>query len=154
MCLRCRTHCCRCDVELNDENFIADTKKRNRYICRACNIERVKKSKVDSKYSQRDYNLLRNYGITATEYEKMFDSQGGVCYICGASPKNNRLHVDHKHEKGERKQNPRGKRNRVRGLLCWQCNSAMGKFKDDPVRLRKAAEYLENPPAKKIIKEA
>lgn len=32
---------------------------------------------------------------------------------------------------------------RVRGLTCWQCNSALGLLKDDPAVARKAAVYLE-----------
>lgn len=41
-------------------------------------------------------------------------------------------HVDHCHEAG-----------RVRGVLCFNCNSAIGKLGDDPDVLRRAIAYLE-----------
>lgn len=42
-----------------------------------------------------------------------------------------RLAVDHCYASGV-----------VRGLLCFNCNTAIGKMGDDPERLRLAADYL------------
>lgn len=93
----------------------------------------VKKPKV----SARDSRLKRLYGLEPGEYEKILAFQDGLCYICGKPPKEGKnLHVDHDHKTGQ-----------TRGLLDWQCNSAIGKFKDDKQRLQKAAEYISNPPA-------
>lgn len=83
----------------------------------------------------------------------MLEKQNGSCAICKKPPSNFRLAVDHEHAVGENKRDPLEKRHRVRGLLCWHCNSAIGKFKDNPEHLRAAAEYLEDPPAKKTIKD-
>lgn len=70
----------------------------------------------------RKYNLLRNYGITEQDYERMLIDQDGVCKICGypphghgKNPESKKLHVDHDHKTGE-----------VRGLLCSRCNGALG----------------------------
>ncbi|MGW0783402.1 endonuclease VII domain-containing protein [Streptomyces sp. NPDC002913] len=61
--------------------------------------------------------------------DAMISSQSGVCTICLAAPA---VHVDHCHKTG-----------RVRGVLCFNCNSAIGKLGDDPDSLRRAIAYLE-----------
>ncbi|MFF3290030.1 endonuclease VII domain-containing protein [Streptomyces sp. NPDC003023] len=53
----------------------------------------------------------------------------GICTICLIAPA---VHVDHCHRTG-----------RVRGVLCFNCNSAIGKLGDDPDTLRRAIAYLE-----------
>ncbi|MFG3348805.1 endonuclease VII domain-containing protein [Streptomyces sp. NPDC048018] len=59
----------------------------------------------------------------------MTTSRGGLRAICPAAPA---VHVDHRHGTG-----------RVRGVLCFNCNSAIGKLGDDPDVLRRAIAYLE-----------
>lgn len=74
-------------------------------------------------------HLKRQYGITEADRDEMILSQMGICSICLAAPA---VHVDHCHETG-----------RVRGVLCFNCNSAIGKLGDDPDTLRRAIAYLE-----------
>jgi hypothetical protein len=74
-------------------------------------------------------HLLRKYGLTEAERDAMVASQMGLCVICLKAPA---VHVDHCHETG-----------RVRGVLCFNCNSAIGKLGDDPDAVRRAAAYLE-----------
>ena len=68
----------------------------------------------------------------------MFKFQDGKCAICKSedigsnAPKHNHFCVDHNHETGE-----------IRGLLCFPCNRCIGQMKDDPERLRSAADYVE-----------
>jgi hypothetical protein len=86
----------------------------------------------------RMWKLQKNYGITIEQYDAMLEAQGGVCAICKRPPKggntsSKNLNVDHDHKTGER-----------RGLLCNDCNPALGKFQDSPQLLRAAAAYLEN----------
>ncbi|WP_432191842.1 endonuclease VII domain-containing protein [Streptomyces sp. bgisy027] len=77
----------------------------------------------------RQDHLKRQYGITEAERDALAASQGGVCCICLAAVPE---HVDHCHETG-----------RVRGVLCFSCNAALGQFKDRPDVIRRAAAYVE-----------
>jgi hypothetical protein len=75
------------------------------------------------------------YGITAEQFAKMLEDQGGACAICRRSDwpgRHNSPCVDHNHTTGA-----------VRGLLCDSCNQGLGRFGDDPIKLRSAADYLE-----------
>lgn len=164
ICPRCQTHCRRCDIKLTKENKVKVGDYRDQYICKPCLNERCmlaqtkRKDKNQTwrdanKERARDWMLVNGYGITVVEYNKILDSQGGVCWICDRPPTGKRLAVDHLHSKGENKRNPREKRGRVRGLLCWHCNAALGKFGDDVTKLRKAANYLEAWPAQAVLQK-
>ncbi|MFE6890698.1 endonuclease VII domain-containing protein [Streptomyces sp. NPDC057694] len=77
----------------------------------------------------RQGHLKRHYNLTEVERDEMVASQMGICVICLNAPA---VHVDHCHETG-----------RVRGVLCFNCNSAIGKLGDDPDTVRRATAYLE-----------
>lgn len=86
----------------------------------------------------RDYDLKLRYGITLSQYAKMYDDQGGVCAICKQPEKDvdgkgrvKALAVDHDHVTGK-----------VRALLCHSCNTGLGKFRDDTSLLALAIAYL------------
>lgn len=81
--------------------------------------------------SARKSYFKRNYNLTVEDVERMA-AEG--CHICGTLDwpgQHNRPHVDHCHATG-----------RVRGVLCTDCNTGLGKFRDDPDRLEAAARYL------------
>lgn len=78
---------------------------------------------------------LRRFGLTLGQYAHLLATQNAACAICGRLDADKRLAVDHCHATG-----------RVRGLLCQNCNQALGKMQDAPERLRAAASYLERPP--------
>lgn len=81
----------------------------------------------------------KDYGLDAHSYVAMLEAQGGVCAICGRperrvdgnSQKTKDLAVDHCHVT-----------NRVRALLCSNCNTAIGLLDDSPDLLSKARAYL------------
>lgn len=81
---------------------------------------------------------LHTYGITEDEFNQMYASQRGLCRICqqpetvlGSGGKVKMLSVDHDHTTGQ-----------VRGLLCNNCNRAIGLLKDSPALLQAAIDYL------------
>lgn len=83
-------------------------------------------------------SLRENFNLSLEQYREMHDGQNGKCAICGLpetqmrSGKVKALAVDHNHTTGS-----------IRGLLCSDCNTGIGKLKDDAKILRQAAEYLE-----------
>lgn len=80
----------------------------------------------------RDSRLRSQFGITLAQYRDMEAAQDSKCAICGEKCKTGRsLAVDHNHSTGE-----------VRGLLCANCNRAIGLLQEDPDRLAAAAMYL------------
>lgn len=82
-------------------------------------------------------SLRRQYKISIEHYRQMLDAQGGCCAIYRKPEKMEikgrvvSLAVDHDHTTGA-----------VRGLLCSNCNTALGLFNDDPKLLDAAKDYL------------
>lgn len=83
---------------------------------------------MTSKEKEKDRRLYKTYGITLQEWEEMMNAQGRVCMICEMVPGTGRLCVDHVHIKGFKGMKPENKKKYVRGILCFMCNVAVGKF--------------------------
>ncbi len=84
-------------------------------------------------------NNLKKYNITLEEYDKMHLGQNGLCKICNNPETKKRkngiifkLSVDHCHIT-----------NKVRGLLCHDCNLILGYAKDSVETLKNSINYLE-----------
>lgn len=75
-------------------------------------------------------------GLSVADVAALIARQGGACAVCGdeldRAPGSRRTHLDHDHSTM-----------RVRGVLCLNCNIAIGRLKDSPRRARLAADYLE-----------
>lgn len=84
-----------------------------------------------------DAYIYRTYNISIEDYRDLYIMQEGKCYICNSSgfTISDRsavdLVIDHDHKTGD-----------VRGLLCHNCNRALGLLKDNLLYLEKAKEYL------------
>lgn len=97
-----------------------------------------------SGFCHRHYIKVRTYkkghGLEAAQTLALLTSHGPTCDICdGLQTTRNRassdvhdLYLDHHHGTGK-----------LRGLLCNNCNRALGMFKDSAELLRKAAAYLD-----------
>lgn len=90
-----------------------------------------------ARYSSKGRNelLLKKYGIGIEQYDAMLAAQGGRCATCSSPDPKTRwgvFVVDHCHASGA-----------VRELLCFNCNSGLGQFFDNPDALRAAASYVE-----------
>jgi hypothetical protein len=84
--------------------------------------------------------LKRMYHLTVDGYNFLLEKQYGVCAVCYLPPAPGKfLKVDHDHSccPGEKSC---GKC--IRGLLCSNCNSGLGMFKDNFTNLNMAIDYL------------
>lgn len=149
-CPKCEQHCVRCNIEFTSNNRSSG---RHKQYCKDCHSRLQSEYYSRNELKVRDKKLFSRFGITLDEYNAILMEQNGVCWICQRPPTGNALAVDHRHVLRDKQQDPRNTRTRVRGLLCWQCNAAIGKFHDDSKRLRRAAEYLETTPAQAVLKE-
>lgn len=90
--------------------------------------------------AERARNFKRKYGITIGQYNEMLEKQNFICAICneketsidGKTGALRKLAIDHNH-----------KTNELRELLCWRCNSTIGKINEDINLLKKMIVYLE-----------
>lgn len=140
--------CTKCGIEQSIENFYerSDQPGKRRYECKPClrasNRERHKRYLENPDWVRRrdrwlrEGQLAKDYGISLSTYQRMFDRQGGRCAVCGESEYRkvgNRtvaLCVDHDHRTGE-----------VRALLCNDCNTALGLMREGARRISMLLDY-------------
>ena len=138
--------CSFCGIEKNlHEHFYKQPKSRAHraegYLtqCKICLCEKNRKSQSKPRNKQKvwENKLQYRYGITKQDYENLFTKQKGCCAICNTdNPSSKRKNhkyfsVDHCHQTGK-----------IRGLLCANCNNAIGLLGDCPLTIIKASLYL------------
>ena len=127
--------------DIPDEKRRANADRYRKWVL--ANPQRRKQIALDYYYRHKrkneNWRLLAHYQLTLEQYEQIEREQGGVCAICGKPPHDKikrgivaRLHCDHDHRTG-----------RFRGLLCGNCNRALGMFEDEVACVRAALQYLE-----------
>lgn len=80
---------------------------------------------------QLDYVRFRKYGISGDEFRAIVAKQNHQCPICLRNIDKN-FSVDHEHTTGK-----------IRGIICNDCNLAMGNAGESSARLRAMADYLD-----------
>jgi hypothetical protein len=141
--------CLSCKIEKALVDFpkrLKGSKDGFRNTCSSCRKESDKRRRQENieKYKQRDRAYyIRNisniyktkYGISLEDYNILFDKQQGKCKCCNMHQQELKaaLAVDHCHTTGI-----------IRGLLCKQCNLALGNVKDNIQTLKNMIEYLKH----------
>lgn len=144
--------CSACKIDKFLDEFHSESKgvlgKQSR--CKECHkaAQRLWNSRQPDKI--RVSNLKR-LGITIEDYEKLIESQNGLCAVCGKPESKidnrtgqiRRLAVDHDHSCC-------GPRNSckccIRGLLCQNCNQALGLLKENYQSIVSLADYVQKNP--------
>jgi hypothetical protein len=127
--------CSKCKEVLDNSMFY-----KNHRNCKKCHKKNVSNWQSNNKEKilsdGRVYNIKKRYGITQSDYDKMFIEQDGKCAICGSSEikRTNSKHfcIDHCHST-----------NKVRGLLCHDCNVILGKLNDNIDMCNSIIKYLQ-----------
>lgn len=143
--------CSKCHEYKPRSEFSGESRRPDglRCFCRVCGAKQLKEyrqrpdiikrkrehfARPEQLAYRRSYELVRKFGITLEEYDAMLASQHGLCALCGTDKPNGRwntFHVDHCHETGV-----------IRGLLCYQCNAALGRLGDNEEGIRRALKYV------------
>lgn len=95
------------------------------------------KNKIIPPEKQFSYYIKSKYGISFIEYKNLLSISGYCCEICGTKEPENaknkdKLCIDHCHNSNE-----------IRGVLCRNCNSALGMFKENIEVIKQSLKYLE-----------
>ena len=127
--------CVECTKHRNKQTDAAQSRKKYRNSTKGQETRKKYKSTHKEPYDvERSKNrwLKIQYGITLEQYKQLMSEQHGQCAICSRTSGKRKLAVDHDH-----------KSNKVRGLLCHTCNSALGLFYENVSFLQNAISYLQ-----------
>ena len=125
--------CPDCGVDLRVLFYTDKTGRKTNARCKPCHRKQSSKRWHSMSPVEKQASRVRAmYGMEPKAYIALHQKQAGKCAICSEKPNTQRgLHLDHCHETGA-----------IRGLLCHNCNVALGCFKDDPALLMRAIKYL------------
>lgn len=127
--------CKTCNESFPLEKFWLQPNKKNRYTsCPQCiNKQRQEKYKLnieEHRKQHKEYVLKYRYKLTSEDINNLLLQQDNKCVICKQILI--KKHIDHCHKTGK-----------IRGILCPNCNKALGLFKENTTALQNAIKYLE-----------
>jgi hypothetical protein len=146
--------CSKCKIDKPHSDYFKDNKREVgiRCKCKACCKQDIYEWRAKNKSEYNNYaaswraknpskqhatEIKKHYGLSIEQYNQMLADQKLMCKICDKqhdpSIKRGRLYVDHNHVTGA-----------IRGLLCSECNFALGKMNDRIDLLEKAIAYLKS----------
>lgn len=132
--------CSKCGIEKPLSYFYKDAIRKDglRGPCKTCDIEKSRKYREEfpekAKAQVRSSKLKTKYSIDLETFNDMLKSQNNKCAICNTEFWDARYTcVDHNHTTGK-----------VRAILCHNCNTGIGHFKESIQRLRAAIEYISH----------
>lgn len=112
--------CSKCKLNKEIKNFTIKKQNKNGFndICKSC--EKFRKIMLIYKIDESFFNAMLNF-------------QGNKCDICKISFENLKdIHIDHNHDN-----------NKIRGLLCGNCNTGIGLLKENIEIMQKAINYIK-----------
>jgi len=143
--------CTKCKEIKELDHFIIDSRAvdghqnkcklcRSKYLAAkyATNSEKVeistRKWQDKNRDKMKDSRLKRLYGITLDQRRQKLEDQAGKCPLClrHQDELNRPLMVDHCHKTGK-----------VRDLLYFSCNAALGALRDDLATALRVVEYIQ-----------
>lgn len=131
-------YCSRCHaVKLEIEFSKSKLKGGLEDACKTCHCERTRQHRQKDRTRTNLYAKFHRWrhlnGFSREIFYLTLEVQQGCCKICGDQlTRSKDIHIDHCHTT-----------NTFRGILCNKCNVGLGYFRDDPVLLQKAIEYLQ-----------
>jgi hypothetical protein len=109
-------------------DYIKEWNENNREKINENKRRRYHKNPAKFCLDRRKLAIRTKYGLTLEEYNSKFESQHGLCSICGGDA----LALDHCHLTGK-----------VRDFLCNRCNLTLGNINDNVEILNKMISYLQ-----------
>ena len=92
-------------------------------------------------------HLLKNYGLTAEQFDRLLETQRYACAMCHEPfEEDEPIFIDHDHDCCKTEKRSCGKC--VRGLLDLSCNTSLGVIER---KYKMARAYLDSPPGQLVI---
>lgn len=145
-CVQCKyNRTCLCGTELTGRSRkFCNHKCKSRFDSQRYRQEHPEKSRLISRKAGKKFReanpgykrwgkIKSAFGLSRAEWEAIFAQQNHACAICETKQFGSKAPCnDHDHVTGK-----------FRAILCNHCNVGLGRFKDRPDLLRKAANYVE-----------